>query len=298
MTAGVLALSLLALGGNADASQYTDEQIERCGPNIEHVKKLEAKHFVSAEEKAAAVDDAQRYLHMCLDLSAAQPYDVAERAARVKCPCKIADVEWGDEEGKQCRRDIEEYYRSALVRGLKVGPGTEVAGLIEGIRSCLVRTKANRVRLAREAQAEADRDRMADDARAQEAEESRARAERDEQHRQSPAFMRKVWSAQLCTGEQRRSSALALLAREKKYSAVTGSANLTTREELKRSLQAADELIAQSRSELKRTKGSPLSCSGAGMREATACIDAPADGECARPEIQDILRLADVPDEE
>src|SRR5690348_18362096 len=60
----VVALAAPADGG-ANVPQlttYTDEQLERCGPNIEHVRKIEARRFASHEEKAVAVDEAAKYL--------------------------------------------------------------------------------------------------------------------------------------------------------------------------------------------------------------------------------------------
>lgn len=288
---------MLALAASADGgtdgpplTTYTDEQIEGCGPNFEQVKKTEAKPFSSAEEKAVAVDNARKYLRMCLDLVAAQPFDSAARAARAKCPCRLADLEWTDSESKDCREPIERYYRYGWGGGQAY-----VAGFIDDIRSCLLRAKANRVRLARQEEEQTASEHAAEEARIREAEESRARSDRDEAHRRTPAFMQSVWSVQICIGEQNRSTALATLEQEKKYSRITGSANLSRREELKHDLQHADDLIAASKSQLKTARLRSSACLT--LRRLIDCVGVESE-DCRAEKIQDALRLLQLPDDD
>lgn len=136
----IAVLLLLAVSPDAAAlaeSTYSDEQIERCGANVEHVKKMEAKTFALPEDKAVAVNEARKYLRMCLEIAAAQPFDAAQRAARAKCPCQLADLEWTDGESKECRDPIEHYFRYGTRTSQPY-----VAAMIDDIRSCLLRSRA------------------------------------------------------------------------------------------------------------------------------------------------------------
>jgi hypothetical protein len=68
---GTAFIAALLTTSNVLAQVYTQEDLEWCAAQIDSVKKLEAQAFDLAEEKAVAVDQAKKWLRLCLANAAA-----------------------------------------------------------------------------------------------------------------------------------------------------------------------------------------------------------------------------------
>jgi hypothetical protein len=264
----VIAVLLLAAVSPTAATPaeptYSDEQIERCGANVEHVKKIEAKTFALPQDKAVAVDEARKYLHMCLEIAAAQPFDAAQRAARRKCPCKEGDLEWNDEEAKDCRLNIEQYFRYPGAAEFK-------ARQVDEIRSCVLKSRATRARIAQleeEARAAAlapPAPPILSSSEADEAETNARLADR--------GFVKTWLTVRACYIAQDKKHTKKMLDAEMQGARIGGVIDKREVHERQEEFVVLDRALKAVQAELKAAKAKLGKCPPEGFQEISDCID-------------------------
>ena len=89
--------------------------------------------------------------------------------------------------------------------------------------------------------------------------------------RADPKSVRTIWSAELCSAQAARSTALAAIAKERKYARIGGAIDLRRMRDLQDDVRAADDRIEAAKAGLKQVKASPVACKSPKVAHLVEC---------------------------